>query len=241
VFRILLVGGKKSAILGGMADLPLACFVFLSLTALYRWFVRAETADIVSAAVFSAAAAFTKNEGLAMSAIILATLALFTIIHRHTHTWRALFTFVSIWAVLIGPWLWFRQRLPVELLVARAEWNMDAIIRAGQNLPQIIGFFLLEAGNMFSWGLIWVLWTILSLQRWPIIRHTVIKYVYLIILGGLAADILVVALAPVGNVKRSFFESRAIARLLFQLAPSVVFLVLYLFEDMQHRAAPEQA
>lgn len=238
VFRILLVGGKKSAILGGLADLPLACFALLSLTALYRWFVHAEAAQLISAAVFSAAAAFTKNEGLALSVIILAMLPFFIFHHRHTHRWRAWFLFASIWAILIGPWLWFRQHLPVEQAVARLEWNMDAIIRLGQNAPSVIGFFLAEAANLFSWGLIWVLWLVLSLQQWRFIRETAIKYLYVIILGCLAADMLVVSLAPVSNIKRAFFESRAIARLLFQLAPIVVFVMLHLLH--QHWREPIQ-
>lgn len=228
VFRILLVGGKKSAILGGLADLPLAVFVFLSLTALYRWFVQAEAAHLISAAVFSAAAAFTKNEGLALSVVILATLAFFIFRHRQTHTWRAWVLFASIWALLIGPWLWFRQQLPVEQAVARLQWNMDVIIRLGQNVPVVIGFFLSEAANVFSWGLIWVLWLTLSLQQWRLIRHTAIKYIYVIILGCLAADVMAISLAPVSDVKRAFFESRAVARLWFQLAPSVVFVMLHL-------------
>lgn len=228
VFRTLLVGGKKSAILGGLADLPLACFVLLSLTALYRWFVHAEAAHLISAAVFSAAAAFTKNEGLALSAVIMVTLAFFIFHHRHTHRWRAWFLFASIWGILIGPWLWFRQQLPAEQAVARLEWSIEAVARLGQNVPSVIGFFLSEAANLFSWGLIWVLWLVLSLQQWRFIRNTALKYLYVIILGGLAADVVAVSLAPVGNVKRAFFESRAIARLWFQLAPSVVFVMLHL-------------
>jgi hypothetical protein len=62
-FRILLVGGKKSAVLGGMADLPLACFVFLSAILLFRWVENQRVSWLIGAAVFAACAAFTKNEG----------------------------------------------------------------------------------------------------------------------------------------------------------------------------------
>ncbi|MBI3948968.1 MAG: hypothetical protein HY314_00715 [Acidobacteria bacterium] len=226
VFRLLLVGGKKSAILGGMADLPLACFVFLSATSLFHWFIRPVPAYLVTAAVFSAAAGFTKNEGLAISAVMMGTLGLFILVHRQTRSWSSLATFMLIWLVLVGPWLLFQQTLPLELQAVRFVWSGAEVVRTLHTLPRVTRFFVQEAGNFLSWGLIWMLWVVLSLLSRRQMLATPLKYLYVIILGGLLVDLLVVALAPVGNVQRAFFQSRTLARLLFHFAPLAIFLIL---------------
>jgi len=175
---------------------------------------------------------------LAFSAVIMGTLGLFILTHRQTRSWSSLAAFVLIWLTLIGPWLLFRQSLPLEPALERFEWSRDEVWRTVHNLPLVTRFFLQEASNPLSWGLIWVLWVVLSLVKWRQILATPLKYLYLIILGGLLADLLAVAFAPVGHVERSFFESRALARLLFQFAPLAVFLILHLLAHEKHGMAP---
>jgi hypothetical protein len=240
VVRILLVGGKKSAILGGMADLPLACFIFLSATSLFRWFTHRVPAYLISAALFSAFAAFMKSEGLAISAVMMGTLGLFILAHRPACSWSSLAIFVFIWLVLIGPWLLFRQTLPLEPAVERFQWSGAEVWRGLQNVPLVTRFFLQEAGRVTAWGLIWVLWGILSLFGRRQILATPLKYLYVIILGGLFIDLLVVAFAPIAHVERSFFESRALGRLLFHFAPLAIFLTFQIIVHEGHEVTQSE-
>lgn len=233
VLRILLIGGKKSNLLGGMADLPLTCFIFLSLTWLYRWFEQAKPVYLITAAMFGAAAAFMKDEGLAMSAVSVGTLLLFAVINRRDRPVSQVALFLTIWLVMILPWLFFRSRLPLEAYTERLQWNLADVARLMQRLPESLGFFVREAGHIARWGMIWILFLVLSLMLWRRIKASRLKYLYLIIFGSLALECVVVALAPLANLERSFYESRAVARFLFQIAPVAIFLTLHVLVNLQ--------
>jgi hypothetical protein len=88
--------------------------------------------------------------------------------------------------------------------------------------------------------LIWVLWAVLSLLRRRQILATPLKYLYVIMLGGLLMDLMVVAFAPVAHVERSFFQSRTLARLLFHYAPLAVFITLHLLGSKDQEPASKQ-
>jgi hypothetical protein len=137
------------------------------------------------------------------------------------------------------PWLIFRQTLPPEPAAERFVWSGTEFVRAVSRLPVVTKYLLLEAANPLSWGLIWLLWLVVSVMKWRHIHGSPMKYLYLIVLGGLLIDVLVVALAPIGNVKRAFFDSRTLARLLFHFAPLAIFLTTYLIAHEGHEANPD--
>ncbi|RMG52462.1 MAG: hypothetical protein D6723_08710, partial [Acidobacteria bacterium] len=152
IFRILLVGGKKSALLGGLADVPLACFFFLSAVCAYRWLLRPRLAWLIAAALFGAAAGFTKNEGLAMSALLAGALIVFHLRQGRRRAWLPLFAFAGVWMLVLGPWLVFRQTLPPEPAMARFQWSGAEVMRTAHNLPEVALAFLREAGRLTAWG-----------------------------------------------------------------------------------------
>jgi hypothetical protein len=231
IFRILLIGGKKSNLLGGMADLPLACFVFLSTMALFRWFESAAPVHLISAAVFSAMAGFMKEEGLAIAVVLSGTVLLFAMMHRRDRPLIHTSFFFAPWLVLMAPWLYFRSTLPPDAHLERWEGELFDVLRLMQQLPESLGFFLREASHLLHWGMMWVLFLVLSLLGLRQTKTTDVKYLYLIILGSLACDCLVVALVPVTDLERTYYESRAVGRFFFHVAPVAVFLMFHLYEQ----------
>lgn len=225
VLRILLVGGKKSALLGGLADVPLACFFFLSAVSAYRWLLRPRLAWLVATALFGAAAGFTKNEGLAMSALLAGALIVFLLRQGQRRAWLSLFIFAGIWVVMLGPWLVFRQTLPPEPAMARFHWSAAEVMRTVHHLPGVALAFLREAGRFTAWGFVWVIWAILSWLRRRQILSSPLWFFYVLVLGGALLDLIVIAFAPVARWERAFVESGTLARLLFHFLPLVIFLI----------------
>jgi hypothetical protein len=183
---------------------------------------------LISASVFSACAAFIKGEGLAISAVMTGALILYVLSNRPARGWTSLAKFAAVWLVLAGPWLLFQQTLPMEPAIARHEWSRMDLIQAIYDFPLVARYFLQDAANIMAWGLLWVLWIVVSVAGRHEIIKTPIKYVYLIVLGALFLDFLAVSIAPVSHPERAYFESRTPSRLLFHVAPLVVFLTAQL-------------
>jgi hypothetical protein len=74
--------GVGEQLLSGYADVPMAIFACLAVAALGLWLQKQETRHLALAAIFLAATANTKNEGLAAAVVILAVTGLFVLLAR---------------------------------------------------------------------------------------------------------------------------------------------------------------
>lgn len=116
----------------GYAEAPLWLMMSCGLACFLRWQRVGESADAVLAALFAAAAAYTKNEGL-LFAVLLGVLFLFS------RTWRrAAVVYLLAFTICYLPWLWW-SRLALDSgahATLGVQLNIDNLSRAaGRILP----------------------------------------------------------------------------------------------------------
>ncbi len=121
--------------LAGYADTALSVYLLLGAGFLYAWWKEARTGDLALASLFSALAAWTKNEGL----FFLAAVAVFLVIRlaRTKADWRA-WTALAWPAVAVVPWIAARHiyGVPGSDLLARGSL---AWANLGPGVASILG------------------------------------------------------------------------------------------------------
>ena len=115
-----------------VAETPLLLFFTATWVMLLRWTQRGRRADLISAACFAAAAAFTKNEGLAMLPVVGAGSLVLAVTRPHRRRvvvdWSIA---AAISFALVLPWLIFRRGLPHTHEDYGGKLTDPAVIAAG--------------------------------------------------------------------------------------------------------------
>ena len=141
-----------------VAELPLTMFLAAAVSMLSRWSQRHDRADLLLAGGFAAAAAFSKNEGLALLPVFAAAAAAYAICQPDrrrllAHVGAA--TAVAI--VLIGPWLVYRLGLPKTHEDYGGRFaSLDAVRQGVARLPHVlvgVAGWMLDVGSA---GGVWV-------------------------------------------------------------------------------------
>jgi len=138
----------------GYADLPLILFYLGALHFLARWQTTGDGHDLVLGALFTAFAAFTKNEGLALAVwhgLVLAALA------RTRAHWRGVAAYAGLVLAVLLPYLLWRLPVPghYENYAGRAISGV-ALANLGR-LPLILMRFGAELLDWRHWGAVWLL------------------------------------------------------------------------------------
>lgn len=234
LFRMLLIGGKKSNVLNGNADLPLAFFFFLGGTALYFWMRENSSRWLVASALFMTFGAYIKNEGLALYVVVLIVTAAYSAVQLRKKFLRSVSIYAGVSLPLLAPWLYFRTLLPLEPAEERMLFDSAHFGLMLDQLPTMVGFFFREAANVTHWGLLWYLLPIAMIGYRRTLVRTEVRYVGLTLLTGLGVYALALAAAPVGDLGRAFFTNRTVGRLLFHFAPITVFFLMGLIWPSDH-------
>ncbi|MBO46505.1 MAG: hypothetical protein CMJ96_06365 [Planctomycetes bacterium] len=204
------LGAEK--MLGGRGDLPVAAFVALACGLLLRGGRCRFLAGLAMTA-----AILSKNEGLALSAVLLLALALGALWNRG----KGLKEFVlvgSAIAVLASPWLIHRTTLPaidenyteaVSYETVLHYWQEDESADKSPIPAKLYGeewseqshwrpariarYFGSEFIDVLSWGLLWLLFLLGIPQA---LRTPEIRWLLLFALGGLALYALILLVTP---------------------------------------------
>ncbi len=214
-------GLGEEKMLGGRGDLPLAAFCALGLAFLLRARqCHAPTARrhlAVLAGLAFAGGVMTKNEGLALLAVLACTVLLSGPLERGRHLGPGLLA-VAVALLASGPWLAHRSQLPsidedyaAQVSVERIEHYLtnDEDASAAPVRPEVYGadwsasshwrpariarYFGGEFVNPLSWGVLWILaaWGILKGFRDPEVH-----FLGIFLLGGLALYALILLVTP---------------------------------------------
>ena len=170
--------------------LLLACLAGAT-SLLAEWADRRRTGDLALAGVLAAAAAFTKNEGLAMLPVFAVAAV---VASGRRPTWRAWLTGSLVVAALIVPWVIYRRGLPKthEDYGGRLADVFGGVGR----LPHVlagVGSYMVDIGSA---GAVWIVLAVSAVAGWRAWRSADTRAVWVVLLGQLSLYVAVYLVTP---------------------------------------------
>jgi hypothetical protein len=221
-----------------VAELPLTLFLAAAVSMLARWADDGgEPGDLLLCGGFAAAAAFSKNEGLAM----LPVLAVASLVVAARRRWlRDWWPAALLAALLVGPWLAYRRLLPKTHEDYGGKFTTGAAIAHGlARLPAVLGGL---AGWMFdpaTSGGLWIVLVVSAVVGWRAWRSGVARLVWVVLAAQLGLYVAAFAVTP---WKLDVLMPMVAAKLLAQAAPAAGILIgLHLREAGLGPAFPTKA
>jgi len=140
----------------GYADFPLMVFHGASIYYVLRWSAEGHRGDLGCAILFSAACAFTKNEGLPLAMLNVVAVAAFHL-PNISKAFRSAAIFGVGFVLLHLPWFVWSRQLPRTYENYGGKLNIDTFVTNIERI-RIIGFsFAQELCNIQGWGFFWIL------------------------------------------------------------------------------------
>ena len=184
-----------------VAELPVTLFFAATVSLLARWVDRRERGDLLLAGGFAAAAAFSKNEGLAMLPVfgVAAVLGRSGPARRRTSgpAWRDVAMASVVAVVLIGPWLAYRRGLPKTHedyggKLAAAATVAHGLARLPHVLVGIVGWMV----DFGSAGGLWVALAVAAVTGRQAWRTPAARVVWLVLAGQLGLYVAAFLVTP---------------------------------------------
>lgn len=205
----------------GIADLPLAMFHAGSILHVARWIDQQRGQDLVLATLFSAFAAFTKNEGVMLAAMNGVVILGFGLWDGRRRAWLgAAAFFAGVLAVNAAWWAWswdlprthegYGQKLVSSLVLT--------------NLPrwkEIIPAMLSQTRELPVWGSLWMLAGVMALLGWRASTRRPVLAMWFLLGLHLMGYALAYSVAP---WDLAVLMPVTLDRLLLHTVPAVVFL-----------------
>jgi hypothetical protein len=153
-----------------LADAPLSCFTLAAFAGCHLWLETGNDDDLRVAGLFSAGMLFTKNEGLALSAILLASVSCFLLARRRA---RAL-PLAAAWLggvplLLTGAWFVFRAGIPKLHEDYGSRIHPEHLVENASRIPTILANAPRYLADFQDWSLFWPVFAIvvvLTAGRW---------------------------------------------------------------------------
>lgn len=205
----------------GCADLPLTVFYAGSILYVVRWIDGRQGRDLVLAILFSAFAAFTKNEGAVLALINGVVILGFGLgsARRRARKGAAVF-FASLLAV-DAPWLIWSRSLPRTHEDYGAKLLSSAIVTHLPRLKEIIPAMLAQAAEFQTWGLLWILLGAMALLGWRAFARPYVLALWVLLALHLMAYVVVYSVTP---WHLATLMPMTMDRLLLHTVPAVIFL-----------------
>ena len=168
----------------GVAETPLILAYTCGLVMLLRYLETSQAGCLWLAGFFSAVAAFTKNEGLALLPVI--GVAMLMSLRTRVQL-RHIATAAVVMAVSIGPWLLFRMHLPRTHEDYGTKLTSAQVII--QNLPRlgrVLREFLGRCFNAQSAGLLWMVFLLAAAIGWRGFQQRSVLILWFILIAQLA-------------------------------------------------------
>jgi len=171
----------------GLEEMALLAFYGCSLICILRWQADQRLTDLILALLFTACLAWTKNEGVMLSALnVLAIFALTPQPLRPRHL-AAATGFALGLAALYLPWILYTHHLPNTDENYPAHLNGPEIIAHLSRLPVILRGMLGDLVNWHRWGLFWIILPLVTLLQGRRIASRPIVTLWILLLLHLLA------------------------------------------------------
>jgi hypothetical protein len=145
--------------------MALTAFYAASIICILRWQERQRWNDLVLAALFSAAMAWTKNEGQVLALINALVILALTPNPRSRRNLLAVLAFAAIVFLLFLPWLLYIRPLPRSDEDYAGHLNFHEIVTHADRLPAIALAMARELILFKDWGIFWILLIALALLQ----------------------------------------------------------------------------
>lgn len=221
----------------GVADPALSFFHLGGVLFLADWLDRFQKQDLILAGLFSAFAAFTKNEGLAL--LLLNTLAATLFSLRGIDRQRCI-TMACVAAgalALLLPWLVFRHGLPKSHENYADRLTLSTFVENASRLKLILPAFLAQMTDWKQWGPIWLLLPLsAALGRQALLRRGA-QALWLLLILHLALYVTIYVVTPWNVVEQMQIS---LDRLLLHVLPTAAVLIRLHLQAANMTAPPNE-
>ncbi|HUB26640.1 MAG TPA: glycosyltransferase family 39 protein [Tepidisphaeraceae bacterium] len=208
----------------GTAELAITVFYAGSLVCLLRWLDRQESADLLLTALFSTAAAWTKNEGLAMAAINGLIVLLFTPRPLQRRHLAATLGFAVMVVAMYLPWAIYSHDFPRTDEDYPLHLTAATILANRDRLPLIFHAYFSEATNLQRWSGLWIVLALTAM----LCLHDLARRPILALWTAMILQIAAVTLAyEISIIPPADLIPQTIERLTLQLTPAATLLIAW--------------
>jgi len=149
------------------ADVPLSLFLMISVAAIADWFEHGLASRLKLAGLAGTGLLLTKNEGMAIFAIIVATTVATLVLTRRVQSWRPVVGWLlALPALLSAPWFLLRTTIPKVHENMAAQMYPSIAIQNLDRLPQIAALTPRYLGSYEDWLWVWVLIPLVLVLGW---------------------------------------------------------------------------
>ncbi len=219
----------------GCADLPLAMFYAGSILYVARWMDRQQGPDLILAILFSAFAAFTKNEGTVLALMNGAVILGFELWGRRRALIGTAVFFTSLLA-MDAAWLIWSRSLPRTHEDYGSKLLSSALVTHLPRLKEIIPAMLVQTAEFQVWGLLWIMAVVLALLGWRALTRPYVLALWILLGLHLMSYALAYSVTP---WDLAMLMPITMDRLLLHTVPAVIFLAGWHWAELgtSHRHA----
>jgi hypothetical protein len=205
----------------GCADLPLAMFYAGSILYVARWIDRQQWQDLILAILFSAFAAFTKNEGLVLALMNGAVLLGFGLCGGRRRAWVGAAAFFAGLLAINAAWLIWSRSLPRTHEDYGSKLLSSLVVTHLPRLKEIIPAMLVQMAELRVWGLLWVMAGVMALLGWRALARPYVLALWILLGLHLMSYALAYSVTP---WDLTTLMPMTMDRLLLHAIPAVIFL-----------------
>ena len=206
----------------GCADLPLAMFYTGGIFYAAKWIEEQQRHDLILAILFSAFAAFTKNEGLVLALTIGLVILGFGLGRGQRRAWAGGMGFFAGLLAINAAWLIWRGDLPRTHEDYGSKLSPAIVIANLPKLKQILPVMAVQTVEFPCWGMLWILLGMMTLLGWRAFARRHVLAVWMLLAQHLMIYALVYSVTP---WEFSALVSVTMDRLLLHAVPAVILLI----------------
>lgn len=205
----------------GCADWPLAMFYAGSIIYVAKWLAEPEWPNLTLAVLFSAFAAFTKNEGLVLALANGVVILGFGILRDRRRNLIAGVCFFAGLLAVSAAWLVFNHGLPKTHEDYGSKLLSTLPVTNLPRLRQIIPEMLAQAAEPRTWGLLWIMTAMILALGARAITQRYVLAVWILLALHLGSYVLVYLVTP---WDLTVLVSTTMDRLLLHATPAILLL-----------------
>jgi hypothetical protein len=205
----------------GCADLPLAMFYAGSIFYVAKWIDRQQWPDLILAILFSAFAAFTKNEGAVLALINGMVILGFGFGGGRRRAWIGAAAFFTGLLAMDAAWFIWSRSLPRTHEDYGSKLLSLAVVTQLPRFKEIIPAMLVQMTEVQDWGLLWIMGGMLALFGWRALARPYVLALWILLGLHLMSYALAYSVTP---WDLAVLMPMTMDRLLLHAVPAVIFL-----------------